>query len=63
LIFSLQQYDSTASIDSSSPTALKKGDGDIITIVAYITEPSAPFSIQAFQPLGYDVIFKQTPIN
>ena len=52
---SLQQYDSTAVIDPTSPTSINKGDGKIITVSAYITEPAGTVTLSVFQTLGYEV--------
>ena len=53
----MQPYDSDASIDVKAPTTIMKGDGDVIDIIAYVTEASAPISLQVYQPLGFDVSY------
>jgi len=51
-----QPYESKmAFVDGTTPLAINKGDGVIIEIEAYITNPSAPITLQVFQPLGLDV--------
>ena len=42
-------------VDGTTPLSINKGDGTIIEMEAYITTPSAPVSLQVFQPLGLDV--------
>jgi hypothetical protein len=51
----LQQYDSVADLSPDAPDVIAKGDGDLVEILAFITEPAASVSLTVFQPLGYDV--------
>jgi hypothetical protein len=54
----LQVYDSKAEIVANAPAVINKGDGAIIEVEAYITEPASLLTFVVYQPLGYEVSLK-----